>query len=175
MSLEFSILQWFQTLHCAPLDALSVFFNAAGAHGELWIALTALLLLFRRTRKVGAAAALALVFYFLTCHMGLKPLIARPRPCDLDPSVPLLVARPYGWSFPSGHTASGFAAATAILCEKSRLGPYAVALAAFIGLTRLYLYVHFPSDVLAGALIGTVLGYAAAKCVDALARKRTTH
>lgn len=173
MSLEFAFLYGFQTLHCAPLNALSILFDTIGAHGELWIVLTILLLLSPKTRKAGAASALALVLYFLTCHVGLKPLIARPRPCDLDASVQLLVPRPYGWSFPSGHTTSGFAAATAIFFEKNRFGPYLVALAAFIGLTRLYLFVHFPTDVLAGAIIGTALGFVSAKCVDALARCRT--
>lgn len=173
LNFEFAILDWFQTIHCAPLDAISVFFNTAGAHGELWIVLTLLLLVFPKTRKAGAASALALVLYFLTCHIGLKPLINRPRPCDLNPSVPLLVKRPYSGSFPSGHAASGFAAATALCFERCKIGPYAVLLACFICLTRLYLYVHFPSDVLGGALIGTLLGFVSAKCIDALAKRRT--
>lgn len=172
MNPEFSVLYRFQTIHCPPLDFLSILFDTIGAHGELWIALTILLLLFPKTRKAGAASALALVLYFLTCHIGLKPLIARPRPCDLDFSVTLLVPRPYGWSFPSGHTASGFAAATAIFFEKNRFGPYLVALAAFIALTRLYLFVHFPSDVIAGAIIGTALGFVSAKCIDAMTKRR---
>ena len=175
MGLEFSILHWFQSIHCAPLDALAIFFDTIGAHGELWIALAIVLLLFKKTRKAGLAVAVALLLHLLIGDSFLKPLVARPRPCDLDPSVAMLVPRPIGWSFPSGHTSSAFAAASALLFEKSRLAPYALVLAAFIGLTRLYLYVHFPTDVLAGTVTGIVFGFLAAKLVDALAARRAKH
>lgn len=168
MQIEFAILDWFQSIHCAPLDALSVFFDAAGAHGELWIALAAVLLALPKTRKAGLAAAFGLLFYLVVGHFGLKPLFARPRPCDVSTAFIMLVERPHGWSFPSGHTTSAFAAATAILFVKNRLGRSAVALSAVIALTRLYLYVHYPTDVLAGAAIGTALGFAGAKCAAAL-------
>lgn len=108
MPFEFTILDALQALRCPVLDALAVFFDAAGAHGELWIAFTAVLLAFRRTRKAGFAMALALCLYMVSGHFILKPLFARPRPCDIRPEMLTLVARPHGWSFPSGHTASGF-------------------------------------------------------------------
>lgn len=108
MPFEFTILDALQALRCPVLDALAVFFDAAGAHGELWIALTVLALAFRRTRKAGFAMALALCLYMVSGHFILKPLFARPRPCDIRPEMLTLVARPHGWSFPSGHTASGF-------------------------------------------------------------------
>ncbi len=172
MAVEFSFLRFLQTLHTPLMDAAAVFLNYAGAHGELWIVFTAVLLLFRRTRKTGVMMALGLILYFILCDRGIKPLVARPRPCDLDASVSILVPRPGGWSFPSGHTASAFSAATPLLYTKNKLAPYAIALCVFIAFTRLYLYVHFPTDVLAGAVFGSLIGYAAFRIANALDARR---
>ena len=135
MSFEFTLLDALQALRCPVLDALAVFFDQAGAHGEIWIAFTVVLLAFRRTRRAGLAMALALGLYMLAGHCALKPLFARPRPCDLRPEMLTLVARPHGWSFPSGHTSSAFAAAFALWLQNRRLGVPALALAGFIGFT----------------------------------------
>ena len=143
MSFEFTLLDALQALRCPVLDALAVFFDQAGAHGEIWIAFTVVLLAFRRTRRAGLAMALALGLYMLAGHCALKPLFARPRPCDLRPEMLTLVARPHGWSFPSGHTSSAFAAAFALWLQNRRLGVPALALAGFIGFTRMYLSMAF--------------------------------
>ena len=161
MPFEFAFLDWLQQFRNPVLDALAVFFNYAGEHGEIWIAFTLLLLLFRRTRKAGCAMATALVLYLVAGDCILKPLFARPRPCDINTSITMLVARPHGHSFPSGHTASGVAAAYALWLQNRKLGAPALVLAAFIAFTRLYLYVHFPTDILGGAVLGIVLGAAA--------------
>ena len=159
MPFEFTILDALQSLRCPVLDTLAVFFDYAGAHGEIWIALTVVLLAFRRTRKAGLAMAIALCFYVLSGHWVLKPLFARPRPCDIRPEMLTLVARPNGWSFPSGHTASGFAAAFALWMQNRKLGVPALVLAGFIAFTRLYLYVHFPTDILGGIALGLAAGW----------------
>lgn len=166
MRFEFALLDGLQKLRTPVLDALAVFFDYAGAHGEIWIAFTVILLLRRSTRKAGAAMAVALCFYMLAGHCVLKPLFARPRPCDIRPEMLTLVARPNGWSFPSGHTASAFSAAFALWLQNHKLGVPALVLAAFIGFTRLYLYVHFPTDVLGGVLLGLALGAAASEIVN---------
>lgn len=171
MPFEFTILDALQALRCPVLDALAVFFDAAGAHGELWIAFTAVLLAFRRTRKAGFAMALALCLYMVSGHFILKPLFARPRPCDVNTAITILVKRPHGHSFPSGHTASAFAAAFALWLQNRKLGVPALVLAAFIAFTRLYLYVHFPTDVLGGLVLGLALGALALWIVDKLANK----
>ena len=171
MPFEFTILDALQALRCPVLDALAVFFDAAGAHGELWIALTVLALAFRRTRKAGFAMALALCLYMVSGHFILKPLFARPRPCDVNTAITILVKRPHGHSFPSGHTASAFAAAFALWLQNRKLGVPALVLAAFIAFTRLYLYVHFPTDVLGGLVLGLALGFFASWIVDQLANK----
>ena len=160
MAFEFAFLDWLQQFTHPVMDALAVFFNWAGMHGELWILFGVILLL------------LALLFYLLVGDMILKPLFARPRPCDLNTLIQILVERPNGHSFPSGHTSSAFAAAAALFCQNKRLGIPALVLAAFIGFTRLYLYVHFPTDVLAGILLGLMLGAAASALVNFAAKKR---
>ena len=110
--------------------------------------------------------ATALVLYLVAGDCILKPLFARPRPCDVNTAITILVKRPHGHSFPSGHTASAFAAAFALWLQNRKLGVPALVLAAFIAFTRLYLYVHFPTDVL-----GLALGALASWLVDKLANK----
>ena len=164
MPFEFAFLDWLYQFRNPVMNAISIFFDYAGAHGEIWIAFTLLLLLFRRTRRAGFAMAVALFF--------LKPLFARPRPCDLNTSITMLVARPHGHSFPSGHTASGVAAAYALWLQNRKLGAPALVLAAFIAFTRLYLYVHFPTDILGGAVLGIVLGAAASAIANYVANHK---
>ena len=152
MPFEFTLLDTLQALRCPVLDALAVFFDQAGAHGEIWI-------------------ALALGLYMLAGHCALKPLFARPRPCDLRPEMLMLVARPHGWSFPSGHTASAFAAAFALWLQNRRLGSPALVLAGFIGFTRMYLYVHFPTDILGGVALGLAVGACGSLLADKISNK----
>ena len=161
MSFEFTLLDALQALRCLVLDALAVFFDQAGAHGEIWIAFTAVLLAFRRTRRAGLAMALALGLYMLAGHCALKPLFARPRPCDLRPEMLTLVARPHGW----------FAAAFALWLQNRRLGIPALVLAGFIGFTRMYLYVHFPTDILGGVALGLALGACGSLLADKISNK----
>ena len=109
--------------------------------------------------------------YLVAGDCILKPLFARPRPCDVNTAITILVKRPHGHSFPSGHTASAFAAAFALCLQNRKLGVPALVLAAFIAFTRLYLYVHFPTDVLGGLVLGIALGFFASWLVDSLANK----
>ncbi len=103
--------------------------------------------------------AVSLGLELLCCNVILKPLVARIRPCDVDSAVLLLIPHPGGFSFPSGHTGASFAAASALFFSRNKFGVFAFVVAALIGFSRLYLYVHYPSDVLAGALIGIMLGW----------------
>ena len=130
MPFEFAFLDWLYQFRNPVMNAISIFFDYAGAHGEIWIAFTLLLLLFQRTRRAGFAMAVALVLYMAAGHFFLKPLFARPRPCDVDTAITILVKRPHGHSFPSGHTASAFAAAFALWLQNRKLGVPALVLAA---------------------------------------------
>lgn len=127
--------------------------------GAVWLVLTGLLLLFPKHRKAGIAILIALGIEVICCNLVLKPLVARIRPCDINTAIQLLIARPTDFSFPSGHTGSSFAAASALLFSHNKLWIPATILAVLIAFSRLYLYVHYPSDVLAGALIGIICGW----------------
>ena len=105
-------------------------------------------------------------------NVCLKHLVARPRPCWLDESVPLLIASPTDYSFPSGHTLSSTISATILTKTDHRFGYAAIPMAALLAFSRLYLFVHFPSDVLAGAVLGLVIGVVVSRYGPKLFRKR---
>ena len=152
--------------------ALDGFFLAvtrvAGSYGQLWLILAALLLVFRRTRRAGAAMLISYVAVFLLGQLLLKHLISRPRPCHVDQAFALLVSRPSSSSFPSTHSAWAFAGATALFMSHRKAGAAAFACAALIAFSRLYLFLHFPTDVLFGIALGMALGVAASRLSDRL-------
>ena len=107
--------------------------------------------------------AIALILDLILCNLVLKPLAARPRPCWIDEQVKLLVAAPKDYSFPPGHSAASFAAAVSIFVMHKKEGAAALILACLIAFSRLYLFVHFPTDVLAGIAVGFICAFLAAK------------
>lgn len=173
LTLEFAILDWIQAhLRCGFLDAVLPPITHLCDHGEIWILLALILLVIRRTRRQGAALTCGLVLDLLACNLLLKPLVGRVRPFALRPAVTLLVIPPPDASFPSGHTAASFAAVFALKASESPLWKPALALALVIAFSRLYLYVHWPSDVLGGALLGVAVGWMGAKLAEAAALRR---
>lgn len=159
-ALDFSILDGIKDIFSNDFfDVLMPLVSSLGNFGAIWIISGLVLMLFPRYRKSGLYVLLALLAGFIICNLFLKPLIARPRPCWIRPEVPLLIPVPYDFSFPSGHTVSAFAAAEALRQANRKFGYVAYPLAFLIAFSRLYLYVHFPSDVLAGALIGFICGF----------------
>ena len=157
--LEFRILDGFaNTFQSEFLDMLAPKISFLADGGWLWILFAVLLLLKKRTRKTGLTITLALLLSMLVANIILKPVVARIRPFHVNPNIRLLIPAPSDYSFPSGHTQASFAAATAMYCNIKYLGIAALLLAGLIGFSRLYLYVHYVSDVLAGALIGYGLG-----------------
>ncbi len=164
---ELSILDWIRhTLGCPFLDAVMPWISRPVDNGILWIALAALLLCLRRTRRTGVSMAAALLMGLLLGNLLMKPLIARIRPYDLA-EVSLLIDRLRDYSFPSGHTLASFEAATVLLLRKRSVGIPAMVFAVLVAFSRLYLYVHYPTDVLAGALLGAGLGLLACRLTDA--------
>lgn len=156
---EFAVLDWIQGCRCGFLDTVMPVISAVCAHGEVWIAAAILLLMFKRTRRVGIAVAAALALDVICCNGILKPLIGRLRPCEIRTAFALLVPRPTDASFPSGHAASSFAATAAMYASGSRWWIPALVLTVLICFSRLYLYVHWPSDILGGAALGIALGF----------------
>ena len=158
MNAELIFLNALQALRTPALDGVMRLFTHLGDSGFVWLVLTALLLAFRRTRRAGWVLAAALLFDAVLCNILLKPLAGRIRPCDILTEVELLIPRPEDFSFPSGHTLSSTIAATILTKTDRRFGYAAIPLAVLIALSRLYLYVHFPSDVLIAALLGLLIG-----------------
>lgn len=155
---DWAALHWIHdTLRCGIMDFLMSKITTLGNGGAIWIAAAAAMTASKKYRKWGIAMFAALAAGVLVGNVALKPLIARARPCWLE-SVPLLIATPTDYSFPSGHTLSSVIGAYMLTAANRRFGWAAIPLAALIGFSRLYLYVHFPSDVLASLVIGTVIG-----------------
>ena len=159
--LELVLLDWIQQAFRSSFgDAFFPWITHLGDAGAIWIALTIVLLVLPRTRRTGFALALALLVDLILCNLLLKPLVARVRPFDWNPDVLLLVARPMDFSFPSGHTAASFAAAGTLLFRRSKLAIPALLLAVLIAFSRLYLYLHYPTDVLGGIVVGLTAAFA---------------
>lgn len=158
MPWEFNILDYLSTFHNNDiLNNIMIFISSINNNGYVWITITALLFLSKKYRIVGITCALALIFMEISGNFVLKPIINRPRPYEVN-FVELLIPTPNGSSFPSGHTYSSFAAATAIFMWKKDWGIAAFVLAFLIGFSRMYLYVHYPTDVMAAVLLGVIDG-----------------
>ena len=155
------VMEWVQThAHNPVTDAVFPIVTKLGEYGLIWIAAAILLLCFKKTRTTGRLVLISMLLALLFGELVLKNIVCRPRPCTLFPDFPMLIARPSSYSFPSGHSASGFAAAvTLALCHK-KWGWLALLPAALIAFSRVFLFVHFPTDVLAGALLGTLFAIA---------------
>lgn len=122
--------------------------------GFIWILICVLCLVFAKTRKKGVVMAGALAINFIISNVFLKNIVARTRPFLYNDAVELLIKAPKDFSFPSGHTSASFAVSTVIFLFDKKLGILTYIFSFLIGFSRLYLYVHYPSDVFCGAVIG---------------------
>ncbi len=164
--MELQILNLIQGIRTPGLDVAMVFISSIGNAGVIWMMLALILFLVPQTRRCGAILAAAIFIDIVLCNGILKNLFARIRPCDINTAVQLLVPRPKDFSFPSGHTAVSFAAVAALYFGgMRRLWKPALALALLMGFSRLYLYVHYPSDILGGIITGIAAGYLGALLV----------
>ena len=162
---DLPILDWIaENLHCGFLDKVMPVITLLGDAGIFWIAVAAVLLFFPQTRKMGLSAGAALLIGVVVCNLIMKPAFARIRPFDYQPehfgrTIHLLVATPHDFSFPSGHTIASFEAATAICIHNKKWGIPALVLACLISFSRLYLYVHYPTDVIASVILGICFAF----------------
>ncbi len=158
IELEFKVLDFIQEfLKCPFLDFLVPKITALGNGGIIWIIAAIVLLATKKYRRGGIALATGLALVLLIGNVTLKPLIARTRPFDLIEGIELLIASPRDFSFPSGHTLSSVVAAAILTMTDKRFGYIAIPLSILIAFSRLYLYVHFPTDILGGVLFGAII------------------
>lgn len=167
LQLDGELLVAIQGLHMSWLDPIVSVYTKLGDAGLLWIALSLVMLLWKPTRKAGVLALGAMILGLLVTNITIKPLLSRPRPWLDWPIVPLVTEKDPN-SFPSGHTCAAFAAGLSwVRALPWRWGRIAaVAAAVLMGLSRLYVGVHYPTDVLAGAVIGSLCAWAAWKAYN---------
>lgn len=158
--LDGSLLLWIQTLHLSWLDPVVSAYTTLGNGGLVWIVLSLAMVCWKPTRKAGILAILAMLLGLLVTNVTIKPLVERARPWLDLPLDPLVVENdPH--SFPSGHTCAAFAAGMIWV----RTLPWkwgrvlAAVLAVCMGLSRLYVGVHYPTDVLVGAVVGSLCAW----------------
>ena len=158
--MEISILNAIQTIRTPLLDTVMCVITKLGNAGMIWILSGVILLIIPKTRRTGVILMLALCVDVVLCNGILKNLVGRIRPCDVNTSIQLLVARPHDYSFPSGHTAASFVAVMALyLAGENKIWKPALILAVLIAFSRLYLYVHYPTDILGGIITGCIAAY----------------
>lgn len=166
---DLPILDWIgEHLACPALDFLMPLITMLGDGGIFWIAVAVMMLILPKYRRTGLGMAFALILGLLVCNVTMKPLLARIRPYDYQlehfgRTIALLVAAPHDYSFPSGHTLASFEAATVIFLNHKKLGIPALILASLIAFSRLYLYVHYPTDVLFAVIMGIAFAWIGSK------------
>ena len=171
--METNILLWIQeNLRFEWLTPVMRFITYLGDAGILWIILSVLFLIFVKTRKTGLMTASALILDLLTVNILLKNIIARTRPYEVIENLTILIEKQSDKSFPSGHTAASFAFVSVLwfMAPKKVSIPFTV-VAALIAYSRLYLGVHYPTDVLGGVVVGIVCGVMAYFIVNAVEKK----
>ena len=162
ISFDLPVLDWIQAnLQSGFMDKFMPFITKFGDHGTFWMVVAAVLFIFPKTRKTGLGMAIAMMIGLLVCNVTLKPLVARIRPYDLQLqefgiTIQLLGERMHDFSFPSGHTIASFEAAVVLLKNSKKMGIPAMILAVLISFSRLYLYVHYPTDVFVSIILGTL-------------------
>ncbi len=155
MPFDFPILYFIQEYIASPiLTPIMIFASASGEGGVIWFAVAIPMLFFKKTRKLAILIICAITLAFVTGELITKNIVCRVRPCYQDPTVLLPIKKPVGYSFPSSHTSTSFAAATVIFIRYKKPGIIALMYAGVISFSRMYLFVHFPSDVIVGVLWG---------------------
>lgn len=147
-----------ETFSCKFFDYFFVAITSLSDKGIFWIVLAIVLLCFKKTRKTGICLAVVLIIGEILGNQILKKVFARPRPYTVNPNVTLIVDKLSSFSFPSGHSRCAIECSVVIYANNKKWGIAAIALAVLTCFSRMYLYVHYPTDVLAGAALGVIDG-----------------
>ena len=163
VSFDLPILDWIQLNLANPfLDMIMPWITVLGDAGIFWMIVAAVLAFTKKYRRVGFGMAIAMALGLVVCNMILKPCVGRIRPYDfqetLGVTINLLIEKQHDFSFPSGHTIASFEASVVLLKNSKKMGIPAMILAVLIAFSRLYLYVHYPTDVIASIILGTIFG-----------------
>lgn len=157
-SFEFEIMKYVHNL--LQNDFMDFFMTAIsviGNGGAVWIVLTLILLSIKKYRRLGLKMTVGLIAGLILGNIVLKNLIARPRPCWIFDNIDMLIAIPKDFSFPSGHTLASFTSAFILLAEHKRMGVPALIVAILMAFSRMYLFVHFPTDIIGGVILSGII------------------
>lgn len=158
LNFDVSALLWIQeNIRCEFLNWIMIFFTSIGNVGLIWIVMGICMVCTKKFRYAGVTMLFCLAFAWLITEPVIKNIVQRPRPFEEIEALTVLVAKPTSYSFPSGHSCSSFACAYALTRTYGKRGAWFYIPAALIALSRLYVGVHYPTDVLTGAIAGTVL------------------
>ncbi|MDO5715902.1 MAG: phosphatase PAP2 family protein [Tissierellia bacterium] len=146
-------------------NRIMIFLTHLGTGGFIWLIIIAVSILGQWDVRIGLNMVLAMSLSFLLCNLILKPLVRRERP-SWNRKEYLLIKNPRDFSFPSGHTSSSFAAATTVFFYQQKLGIFLLIIAILIAFSRIYHYVHYPSDVIVGIALGIFCAFLAKEFFD---------
>lgn len=171
-ALDLSILDFIHnTLSNPVMDLIMVCITYSIEYGAMAILVFIVMMCIKKMRKTGFAVMGATLSVLLFGELILKHIVCRPRPFVINGAIELIIKAPSGFSFPSSHTATCFAMATAIYLFHKRLGIIAYIYAALVAFSRMYLYVHYPSDVIGGIALGICCGIGATALVKLICKK----
>lgn len=170
--MELDFLLALQQLHNPILDQIMVVITTLGNAGWFFILTGIVLFCIKKTRKTGVQVLLSLLFSLILCNLILKGLVERMRPCWIMPDIQLLIANPKDFSFPSGHTSASVATAISIYTYHRKYGMIMFGLAIAIAFSRMYLFVHFPTDILGGLFAGSVSAFCAHQIIKGMQKRK---
>ena len=165
--IDISILRFIREYFSSPLmDSIMIFITNLGDRGFIWIIIGIILLISKKYRKIGLAMLIALAVTSLIGEVFIKNIIQRPRAFTTFPDIEIIIKAPLSYSFPSGHTASSFAAAVVLGYYIKNWKYLFYFFAALVAFSRLYLFVHYPSDIIGGISLGVVCSFMTIKIIE---------
>lgn len=162
MFFDWPVMRFIQLhMKCGVMDFIMPKLTMLGNLGAIWFIAAAVLVCIKQYRRQGLVLLAALAAGAVIGNAAIKNIVMRPRPCWIDPPALMLIPVPMDYSFPSGHSLAGFIGASVLFMTRRLWGIIAFIIAAIIAFSRIYLFVHFPTDVLAGIALGLVIGFSA--------------
>lgn len=167
--MDLIILIWIQNhLVFEQLNGFFIFITKFWGNGIWGLLLAGILIIKKETRLTGLTMLISLVLCAIFVNLTLKPFLARPRPF-MAHEIDLLIPKPTDFSFPSGHSSTVFAFAWAYFITRKDFFRWGLIIfALLVSFSRLYLFAHYPTDVLAGIMIGIIFAYLSKWLVYAL-------